>query len=493
MTSLARMKTLDTERERREGKKVSGRRIVRFGDHVEPDVKIYFRERGWHIWNKEAGHSEHIWHLWWQTRSFSPDIHDDAKAYQRINKLTHGRAITCKDLLAKNLERMRVRFGPNYDFAPKTWVIPAQAKQVSEAVRGLNHENGDPPGFICKPARMSRGRGIFLFSSQSELKQKMDLENEKIMKNREEKQRRQSIRNGRSPPTHTQAKVKSQYGLWVVQRYLSRPYLLGGKKFDMRTYALVPSTWPFLALVYKRGLVRLGTENYTNASSDNIYAHLTNYSINKDNPEAKSPKIVQKSTENGRTSENFTNISALAEDGGGLKWTIEELLRYLGNNGVDTVRVWKQTKDLMLKTLIALIPDCKLSPCSFELFGFDIMMDQDVNLHLIEVNMEPSLAMPSPLDKKLKTSILNDIIQLLKVDVLASHPPPGPPPVHPHGAAVRLLRRIRKKKDPKSISALVKGYGGCFNVHPGFYGDFEQVYPMDAASMIGTLELVAKV
>ncbi len=69
--------------------------------------------------------------------------------------------------------------------------------------------------------------------------------------------------------------------LWVVQRYLSKPYLLGGCKFDIRVYALVPSTWPLLALVYKKGFCRLGTAQYKTQDHNNLYAHLTNFSVNK--------------------------------------------------------------------------------------------------------------------------------------------------------------------------------------------------------------------
>ena len=33
---------------------------------------------------------------------------------------------------------------------------------------------------------------------------------------------------------------------YVVQRYIDKPYLVGGKKFDMRIYCFVPSFSPLV-------------------------------------------------------------------------------------------------------------------------------------------------------------------------------------------------------------------------------------------------------
>lgn len=40
---------------------------------------------------------------------------------------------------------------------------------------------------------------------------------------------------------------------------------------------------------------------------------------------------------------------------------------------------------------------------SFNLLGFDVMVDEDLNPFIIEVNHVPSLNTDSPLDKKIKT------------------------------------------------------------------------------------------
>merc|ERR1719356_2007208 len=69
----------------------------------------------------------------------------------------------------------------------------------------------------------------------------------------------------------------------VVQRYVDRPLLLHGRKFDLRLYVVVTSYDPLKVYLNSEGLVRLATEEYS--SSPNTIRrrmmHLTNYSVNK--------------------------------------------------------------------------------------------------------------------------------------------------------------------------------------------------------------------
>jgi tubulin polyglutamylase TTLL6/13 len=80
-----------------------------------------------------------------------------------------------------------------------------------------------------------------------------------------------------------------------VQTYIADPYLLGGFKFDLRIYVLVVCCNPLRMYIFKEGLVRICTREYSQPNAGNInmpFMHLTNYSINKENPE-----YVQNDTE----------------------------------------------------------------------------------------------------------------------------------------------------------------------------------------------------
>jgi len=48
-----------------------------------------------------------------------------------------------------------------------------------------------------------------------------------------------------------------------------------------------------------------------------------------------------------------------------------------------------------------------------EMYGFDIILDENLKPWLLEVNVCPSLSSTSPLDKKIKTSLICDIMNLI--------------------------------------------------------------------------------
>ena len=51
----------------------------------------------------------------------------------------------------------------------------------------------------------------------------------------------------------------------------------------------------------------------------------------------------------------------------------------------------------------------------YELLGYDILLDQNLNPWLLEVNLSPSLAFDSPLDLKIKANLVKDTLNLIGV------------------------------------------------------------------------------
>lgn len=114
----------------------------------------------------------------------------------------------------------------------------------------------------------AQGKGIFLFTRLSEISEwKTDFKSLKYAP-------------GGKAIISEDAKDVEAY---IVQRYLQYPFLIGGKKFDMRLYALVMSFSPLKVYQYRRGFARFSNSRYSSNMEDvrNEFIHLTNVAIQK--------------------------------------------------------------------------------------------------------------------------------------------------------------------------------------------------------------------
>jgi hypothetical protein len=123
-----------------------------------------------------------------------------------------------------------------------------------------------------------------------------------------------------------------------VSEYIGNPLLFDGYKFDLRIYVAITCMNPLKLYIYEEGLTRFATSKYNNSNIGNHkqskYTHLTNYSLNKNNP-------------------NFVANTDSSADNVGSKWSITALRKALKEAGIDDAAIWKKIDDIIIKTILS--------------------------------------------------------------------------------------------------------------------------------------------
>ncbi|CCW71715.1 unnamed protein product [Phytomonas sp. Hart1] len=180
-------------------------------------------------------------------------------------------------------------------------------------------------------------------------------------------------------------------GSFIISRYVANPLLIGGKKFDLRLYALVVSFKPLVAYFHRAGFARFCATKYVGdqTSGQHLGSHLTNVALQK-----------------GDKHYNTTH---------GGKWSFKNFLLYVeGLHGpyiASTLRL--RIEFLIFHSLQAVSMVMLNDKHCFELYGYDILIDENLMPHLIEVNASPSLSTTTLADRLLKEEVLTDMLKIV--------------------------------------------------------------------------------
>ncbi|KAH8055248.1 hypothetical protein JL720_14360 [Aureococcus anophagefferens] len=287
--------------------------------------------------------------------------------WQKVNHYPHAKHLTRKDFLARSIGRCRhlAATGGGGKHAGSSTsarhVLPAGALVAAHVDK---QKRGAKPTWIMKPVGLSRGRGISVVSSIEDV----------------------------------------TYADPVVVQAPRPARLLGGHKFDLRLYVLVTSFAPLEAFIYREGFARVATKPFSAPGDDNgdKFVHLTNASIQKHGGQEKG--------------ELYGPLAGAGPDeAGGTKCSLDFLWRRLRREDptFDEARVWGGVRELVLKSLVCVEDAIPHQPNSFELFGYDVLIDADSRCWLIEVNASPSMARETPLDADVKERCIRDVINLV--------------------------------------------------------------------------------
>ncbi|XP_050099630.1 tubulin monoglutamylase TTLL4 isoform X2 [Anopheles aquasalis] len=288
------------------------------------------------------------------------------RPYQKFNHLPGSFQIGRKDRVWRNLQTQMNRHGKKeFGFMPRTYIIPQDLKMLRQLWPRYNQRNCK---WIIKPPASARGTGIKVVNRWSQIPKRKPL---------------------------------------IVQRYIERPLLINGSKFDLRLYVLVTSMNPLRVYMHTDGLARFASVKYSEKSEtlSDRYMHLTNYSINK-------------------LSNNYTQNED-ADACQGHKWTIKSLWSYFIEQGVNVDRLWSALRNLVLRTVLAgegpIHAMSKVNVGSryncYELFGIDVLLDSELVPWLLEVNISPSLHSASSLDLRVKGPLVKALLNTVMYQI----------------------------------------------------------------------------
>lgn len=370
-------------------------------------------------------------------------IHEAWRRIEPWMKFNHfpgmNNALARKGGLARSLGRMQRAFPADFRFLPQTWVVPDDMLDLERQF--IDGESRT--AFICKPDHNCQGRGIFITHDLDKIKKAVAAEDQPV----------------------------------VVQRYLQRPMLLDGLKFDLRLYLLVgavlsPETGQLSLrlFLFKDGLVRLCTTPYsapTRETEEKRCMHLTNYAVNK-------------------KSSNFEYNTDADNDGAGskrsLRWFLQDFEEQHGQK--EAQQLWGRLSSLCVKMMVTAWPNIEseykgtfprdlsggtLGCRSFELLGVDVMVDEKHKAWLIEVNHLPSFGTDTPLDEDIKTRVVEQTLELTCSKVAADD--------KANYDLYCKKRRERQTCQTPSTEQIDHPQQGEEPLDQPTYGDFERVYP----------------
>ncbi|XP_068609101.1 tubulin polyglutamylase TTLL11 [Brachionichthys hirsutus] len=321
--------------------------------------------------------------IYWHGVSF----HDNENIVSgQVNKFPGMMEMLRKINMSRAVRTMQELFPEDFDFYPRSWILPEEYQQFTAQIRSAKDDGAlATPTFIVKPDGGSQGEGIYLIRDPSELK----------------------------------LTAGSQVKQAVVQEYIQKPLLVDKLKFDIRLYVLIRSLEPLEIYIAREGLTRFCTEPYQEPSQKNlshVFMHLTNYSLNVH-------------------SGNFVHSDSQCT---GSKRTLSSVLHRLAAKGVDVKKVWSDIIALVIKTVVAIVPELKVhhhadvppgkpGPTCFQVVGFDILLMKNLKPVLLEVNSNPSMRIeheqevapgvfeyvPSPVDKEVKVGVIRDTLRLM--------------------------------------------------------------------------------
>ena len=328
--------------------------------------------------------------------------------YQKVFNHIGCEFFSNKDSLYTIYKSQKELFPNDYNFMKETYLYPEDKKIILKKFK--NYKINKDNLWIVKPKNGNTGKGVHLFNS-----------------------------------------LESESSEFLISKYVVNPHLINGKKYDLRIYVLVTGLKPLKIYINKEGLARISAEKFSLNEEDfnNRFVHLTNTGVNKNSKE-----YVY--------AEDFNSENAN-------KLSLHTYQKYISKEKANYDLIWKKIKDIAIKTVIAghqklveNLDEFSLNDQSFfNLYGYDIIIDDKYEPYLLEVNRRPDMFIFDKMDKIVKEKIFVDTLNIVGI-VPFSHDSKS----EPFDEAYQYDDKVEEAVD----------YSYCELTRPR--GDFELIFPL---------------
>jgi hypothetical protein len=231
-----------------------------------------------------------------------------------------------------------------------------------------------------------------------------------------------------------QAVVHAYHHKCIVQKYIECPLLLTSKKckFDIRQWVLISSLQPLAVYGFSEAYIRLAGQSFTldNAQLNNKFTHLCNHAIQK---EYISPIEEEEGGEGGGETRKG------CQDARGAGWQVEgtsetcptmmtqssfaqELAEHVRRHNIPCKSSSDAFQELIFPQIQQIALD-SLQSCrdmihdphhnGFEWLGYDLMVDEQCKVYLIEINTSPDISYSTSVTTPLVQDAVRDGLNLL--------------------------------------------------------------------------------
>lgn len=305
--------------------------------------------------------------------------------------------------------------------------------------------------WIVKPCVSSRGRGIKVHNNLQEMAAYI----KDVQSDQAEKQAKKDEGDNMSHPRCKPTTV-------LIQKYIERPLIIHRRKFDIRQWLMVTSFEPVQAWIYDGCYLRFSGDDFDLDNLDD-YIHLTNHSVqvtkikkNRSSWESmledqtsaseiqflktQSPSIrnnrrlkerahmkdyeyvpqsfiwslsVFKSWLGERQLQNENSGQNSDSDWDSFNFDEEEKQRDSLGNGIWNEQIFPQMKEILAETIKANADTCDQRQNTFEFFGADFMLTDDLNVILLEINRSPDPSNNTRYQREMFDNLARDTCRVL--------------------------------------------------------------------------------